>query len=396
MLNKDGQRELAYVAKITKIEPIEKADNIELVEINGGWYCIAKKGEFQDQDLCVYFEIDSKLPETDWSEFLAPKHYKVKTMKLSKFGVISQGLALPFDAFGWEKDKYAEGKFLTKELNVTYSVEEDNKRKAPSVDKYKRMASRHPKVFSKPFVQKIYKTKVGKRVLYVFFGGKGKYNDWPVWVKKTDEERIENLPWLLRDKEMKWYATEKVDGTSTTFTIKRGGFLKQPQFLVCSRNVVFNKPEKNCYYDTNVYLEMAKKYDIESVLNKILFFDKSLNFVTIQGETYGANIQKRDYSQKGHDFAIFNVILGYRTGETVRLNPEQMKDFMDQYNLPCVPILNKGDYILPNTIDELREYVNSEGSKIDNKMREGIVFRSHDGKQSFKCVSPEYLIKYHG
>ena len=155
MLNKDGQRELAYVAKITKIEPIEKADNIELVEINGGWYCIAKKGEFQEQDLCVYFEIDSKLPETDWSEFLAPKHYKVKTMRLSKFGVISQGLALPFDAFGWEKDKYEEGKFLTKELNVTYSVEEDNKRKAPSVDKYKRMASRHPKVFSKPFVQKI-------------------------------------------------------------------------------------------------------------------------------------------------------------------------------------------------------------------------------------------------
>ena len=195
---------------------------------------------------------------------------------------------------------------------------------------------------------------------------------------------------------MKWYATEKVDGTSTTFTIKRGIFLKQPQFLVCSRNVVFDKPEKNCYYDTNVYLEMAKKYDIESVLNKILFFDKSLDFVTIQGETYGANIQKRDYSQKGHDFAIFNVILGYRTGDTVRLNPEQMKEFMDQYNLPCVPILNKGNYILPDTIDELREYVNSESSKIDNKMREGIVFRSHDGKQSFKCVSPEYLIKYHG
>ena len=59
-----------------------------------------------------------------------------------------------------------------------------------------------------------------------------------------------------------------------------------------------------------------------------------------------------------------------------------------------VDILER-DYVLPDTIDELRDYVNSETSKIDNKMREGIVFRSHDGKQSFKCVSPEYLLKYH-
>ena len=35
-------------------------------------------------------------------------------------------------------------------------------------------------------------------------------------------------------------------------------------------------------------------------------------------------------------------------------------------------------------------------SKIDGKMREGIVFRSLDAQRSFKCVSPEYLIKFHG
>ena len=396
MLNNNNERELAYVAKITKIIPIEKADNIELVEVNGGWYCIAKKGEFQEQDLCVYFEIDSKLPEADWSEFLAPKHYKVKTMKLSKFGVISQGLALPFDAFGWEKDKYAEGKFLTKELNITYSVEEDNKRKAPSVDKYKRMVSRHPKVFTNPFVQKIYKTKVGKRVLYIFFGGKGKSNDWPAWVKKTDEERVENMAWILNDKK-EWFATEKIDGTSTTFTLKRGKGFTTPKFYVCSRNVVFNTPSKKdrCYYDTNVYLEMAEKYNLEAALNQILFLDNSLDFITVQGETYGEGIQKRDYSLKHHNLMVFNVILGYRSGDVVRLNPTKMKELMDMYGIPCVPILNE-HYILPDTIEELREYVNSETSKVDNKMREGIVFRSYDTKQSFKCVSPEYLLKYHG
>ena len=64
------------------------------------------------------------------------------------------------------------------------------------------------------------------------------------------------------------------------------------------------------------------------------------------------------------------------------------------YNVPCVPILND-QYVLPDTVEELREYVNSETSTVNHKMKEGIVFRSLDGVNSFKCVSPEYLLKFH-
>ena len=85
-------RSLAHIEKIEWIKEIKGADNIELIGVLG-WECIAKKGEFKVGDLCVYFEIDSKLPEKDWSEFLRPKHFKVKTLKLGKFNVISQGLA---------------------------------------------------------------------------------------------------------------------------------------------------------------------------------------------------------------------------------------------------------------------------------------------------------------
>ena len=415
MINpKTQERELSYVAKITNITPIEGADNIELVTINDGWVCIAKKQEFQIGDLCIYFEIDSKLPETEWSEFLASKHYKVKTYKLGKFKVISQGLALPASAFGWKlttsgqfagdvpvietNDKtfpyFAEGDFLTKYLNVTYSVAEDNKRKGQSVDKYKRMAGRHPKLFKNKIIRWIYKYTWGKKFLFIFFGKKKDGRNWPNWVTKTDEERIENMSWILQNKE-EWFATEKIDGTSTTFTMKRSkNPFKGNEYYVCSRNVVFDKPDKNCFYDTNVYLEMAEKYNVEKVLNTILTLDDSLDFITIQGETYGAGIQKRDYGLKDHQLAVFNVILGYYTGEKVRLNPHDMKELMDQYHLPCVPILNE-KYILPDTIDELRDYVNSETSKIDGKIKEGIVFRSKDGKKSFKCVSPEFLLKYH-
>lgn len=416
MLNpKTNERELAYVVTVGWVRPIEGADNIELIGING-WTCIAKKGEFLEGDLAIYFEIDSKLPVAEWSSFMESKHYKVKTMKLSKFKVISQGLALPADAFGWEltttgqfagdvpiiktnDDKgtyFIEGDFLTEKLGVTYSVAEDNARKAPSADKYKKMAQRNPKIFQKPFVKWLYKRMWGKKLLFVFFGKKKDKMGWPAWVVKTDEERVENLPWVLEDKSIEWFATEKVDGSSSTFTMR--GFGRKREFYVCSRNVCFNTPmkiENNCYYDTNIYIEMSEKYRLQDILASILDERKNeLDFVTIQGETYGEGVQKKTYDLKGHDLAIFNVILGYKNGETVRLNPREMKNLMDKYNLPTVPILNEA-YILPDTIEELRAYVNSEPSKIDGKIKEGIVFRSKDGKRSFKCVSPEFLLKFH-
>lgn len=414
MLNpKTNERELAYVVKIGWVRPIEGADNIELVGING-WVCIAKIGEFKEGDLAVYFEIDSKLPEAEWSAFMESKHYKVKTMKLGKFKVISQGLALPADAFGWELTDsgqfagdvqmmkkpdgtyFLEGDFLTKELGVTYSAQEDNVRKAPSADKYKKMAQRHPAIFQKPFVKWLYKRDWGKKLLFMFFGKKKDSRNWPQWVTKTDEERIQNMPWILETKD-EWYATEKVDGTSTTFTMKRGKFLQPNEFYVCSRNVVFDTPEKaanNCYYDSNVYLEMAEKYHLKDVLFKMLTLDDSLDFVTIQGETYGASIQKREYGLKQtHDLAVFNVILGDKNGNKTRLNPREMTDLMEQYNIPCVPIVDE-HFVLPDTVEELLTIATGK-SKIDGGMREGLVFRSADGSRSFKAVSNEFLLKYH-
>ena len=93
------ERSLAHIEKIEWVKPIEGADNIELIGVLG-WICIAKKDEFKVGDMAVYIEIDSKCPEDDERfEFLASNHYKVKTMKLGKFNVISQGLALPITLF---------------------------------------------------------------------------------------------------------------------------------------------------------------------------------------------------------------------------------------------------------------------------------------------------------
>ena len=164
---------------------------------------------------------------------------------------------------------------------------------------------------------------------------------------------------------------------------------KKFDFYVCSRNVVFDKPDKECYYDTNVYLEMAKKYPIEAFLKSYLMDRPNVEWVTLQGETYGEGIQKRDYSLKGHRFAGFNFI----DSVNGRWNSIMAKDFVETHGIPWVPIVD-AKFKMPDTVDELLEIATGK-SAIDGKEREGLVFRSVDGKKSFKAVSNEFLIRYH-
>ena len=398
MLNpKTKERELAYIVNIDAIEPIVGSDNCEAAVV-GGWKIMTRKGTFQVGDKAVYFEIDSKLPETEQYEFLASKHYKVKTQKYTFGGkglMISQGLLMSFDDFGWDKDRYEIGEFLTKELGVKYSVADDNKRKA-TINKYARMKQRNSKLFNKyKFLNKLYNKTWGKKLLFLFLGNRhdAKASFWPEWVVKTDEERVQNLPQLFPPDNTEWFVTEKIDGTSTTFTMKKKG-RKKYEYYVCSRNVCFDKADKQCFYETNVYTEIAEKYNIEKILKNILEMNKDFEFVTIQGETYGKGIQNRDYHMETIDFMAFNLIFGYKNGEVKRQNPRGMTNFLTQYNIPCVPILDE-HFILPNSIEEMVAYADGN-STIDEDYREGVVLRTYDGINSFKAVSNFYLMSKYG
>lgn len=401
MLNANQERELAYVVIIDGIEPIEGYDRVEHA-IVGGWRVIVQKGQFKVGDPAIYFEIDSRVPsDKEYFAFLEKRHYKVKTLKMCR--TISQGLLMHAEDFGWTQgfDGIYDGeqwhkvddesRFLTKKLGVTYADEEDNQRKAPSVDKYKKMAGRHPKIFKKPFVRWLMKYSWGRKLMFFFFGKKkDKKNRWPAWVQKTDEERVQNMPWILNSDE-KWIATEKIDGTSTTFTMKRGRFGKK-EFYVCSRNVCFDSVEKPCYYDTNVYWEMAQKYDIFNVLSALLDKNPEDEWITIQGETYGKNVQRREYSIEGHDFAAFNLIYS----SCGRVGTKQMIVAMNYYHIPSVPIIEAEMYINQfENVDAILAYAEGN-SQLDGQPREGIVFRTLDGTKSFKAVSNSFLLKYHG
>lgn len=416
MLNKDGVRELAYVVTIDNIEPIPGYDRVEWATV-GGWKVIVQKGQFNIGDPAIYFEIDSKVPSNkECFAFLEKRHYKVKTLKMCK--VISQGLLMHAEDFGWKIESAQfcggvcyivddegkqhfdcdESRFLTEKLGVTYADAEDNQRKAPSVDKYKKMAQRHPAIFRKPFVRWLMKHKWGKDLMFFFFGKKkDKKNGWPEWVSKTDEERVQNMPWILNDTG-EWVVTEKIDGSSTTFTMKRGKRGKN-EFYVCSRNVCFDSVDKPCYYDTNIYWEMAQKYDMYNALSKFLEDHPQCDWVTVQGETYGAGVQRRDYSLEDHDFRAFNLV----TSDRGRWGTFEMIDELTiPYGIFCVPTYFGGpvtfDTLFGDAEDRMAKILEmaTGDSQLDKKPREGFVLRSVDGQKSFKAVSNEFLLKYHG
>ena len=412
---------MAYVVLVDGIEPIPGYDRVETAII-GGWHVIVQKDQFKVGDPAIYFEIDSRVPkDKECFAFLEKRNYKVKTLKMCK--TISQGLLMHASDFGWRVYKRGnfdtdesicyildnngvehyvndESRFLTKILGVTYADDEDNQRKAPSVDKYKKMAQRHPNIFKKPWACWMMKREWGRKLMFMLFGKKkDKKGGWPSWVSKTDEERVQNMPWILNDTG-RWIVTEKIDGSSTTFTMKRGKRGKN-EFYVCSRNVCFDSINKPCYYDTNIYWEMAQKYDMFNVLNELLEQMPNVDWVTIQGETYGMGVQKRDYSLTGHDFAAFNLI----TSDKGRWNTNEMKNLLENgFNVPCVPIINSDfhfDFLDKvklegenNRVDTLLNMATGK-SEIDMLPREGYVLRSADGTKSFKAVSNDFLLKYH-
>lgn len=383
----NGKRALAYTAYCGEIEEIPGADNIELMSVLG-WKVIVKKGEFKTGEICVYFEIDSKLPEAEWSEFMRKKDFKVKTMKLSKFNVISQGLALPANLFDVKIPNEPDVD-MTDLLGVTYAVFEDNVRKSTFIsrDKYKAMASRKPNIFKKSWAKWMMRRNWGRQIMFAFFGRKkDKPRGFPSFVSKTDEERIENQPWRLGSN-VQYIVTEKLDGTSCTYAMERKSF-KRFEFYVCSRNVRMRDENQKCYHDHNIYWDLAFKYDIENKLKNYLLSHPSVSWVCIQGEGVGT-VQGNPLELKENDLYVFNLI----DSELGRYNSYLGRDIIRDWNMKWVPIL--GEFSLPDSMEEMKNTAHGRSMVNPEVLREGLVYRSFDGKDSFKNVDREYLLKMH-
>ena len=358
-------RKLASIKTISDIVPIQGKDRIVLAMVDG-WSVIVKKDEFKVGDRCVYVEIDSVLPDKPEFDFLRKNNFRIKTMKMG--GVISQGICFPLD-------------ILPKKRNSTYEAEEDVT-DVIGVKQYEKTMDKEPTEISSTTNKKYPRFLMRMAWFRKLVLPKKRAKGFPSFISKTDETRIQNMPFILQDKR-EWIATEKVDGQSGTFCLVRHKskipFIKDKfEYIVCSRNIrLFSK-------DSSSYWRVSDKYQIESVLSNMI---GDREWVALQGECIAPNVQGNKYKVTDADFYAFNLI--YPTG---RLDSLTARCICRHHGINFVPIIST-DYVLPDTVNEVLEYAHGN-SKLGNTLREGIVFRSKDGKQSFKAVDPLFLLRY--
>jgi hypothetical protein len=274
---------------------------------------------------------------------------------------------------------------VTDLLKVTYSTEEETTRKNGDPDaKYKAMASRKPNVFKQPWARWFMRRSWGRKLMFFVFGSKkDKPRGFPYFVSKTDEERVENQPWRIGDGKT-YICTEKLDGTSCTYALQRKG-RKKFEFYVCSRNVRQKDENQKCYHDHNIYWDMAFKYDIEQHLRHWLETNPDLEWVCVQGEGVGS-VQGNPLKLSEDDLYLFNFI----DSKHGRYNSLLACEIVNDWGMKWVPIL--GMVQMPDTMDELKALATGKSFVNPNVMREGLVYRSLDGSDSFKNVSREYLL----
>lgn len=362
-------RKLASIQKIAWIRPIEGRDRIELAGVLG-YSVIVKKGEFKPEDLCVFCEIDSVLPEKPEFEFLRSKKFRIKTMKLGD--VYSQGIVFGMDILPPKKHgaPYVLDEDVTDILGVQQYAATLDKESEELMSSQKKKA-RYPKVLMRyAWFRKLMRFDRPRR------GG------FPCFISKTDETRIQNMPWILEDKE-EFIQTEKVDGQSGSFCLvrhKRPFFLKDRfEYIVCSRNMRLN------HKDTSSYWQVSDKYQIENALRNMI---GNNNWVAIQGECIGPRVQGNKYAVNNCDLFVFNLI--YPSG---RVGSVKAKSIIETRGMKFVPILNE-HYVLPDTIEAALKDATGQSVLNPQTLREGFVVRSQDGQKSFKIVSPDFLIHY--
>lgn len=329
-------RKLATIREIKELLPIEGADRIELAIVDS-WKVVVSKG-LQVGDKVIYCEIDSFLPIKPEFEFLRKSCYKkladgsegfrLKTVRLR--GQISQGLCIPLN----ELPQLAQNQVGDDVSDILGITKWD-----PSIG--------------------------------VSFSGEAK-GSFPVFLKKTDEERIQNLTreykgYLTSDKQ--FYATEKLDGSSATFYVRDG------EFGVCSRNLELKESESNSFW------KVARDLQLEEKL-KTLPFNACL-----QGELIGEGIQGNPYKIQGQDIRFFNL---FNIDTYEYLSIEELRKFCQEVELVTVPTY---DFTLPQTIDELLLIAEGKSALNKDTDREGLVIRSTDCTISFKVISNTFLLK---
>lgn len=370
-----SERKLATFRYIDRVRPIEGADNIEMVEIDG-WQTVVQKGDYSPGDSVVYFEVDSFLPIAPQYEFLRKScfrshpvlgdGFRLKTIKLR--GQISQGLAIrPAELFSADQIiDMVFGQDLTELLNV-------QKWEAPA-------------------------TKI------VAANAEGSFPH--EIIPKTDQERVQNIFGKMHSEQMRrgdnFEVTMKLDGSSMTIFVYDDFTIG-----VASKNLVLKMDDPD--NQENPFVKTAKALENNVIEAAEWWFETGPvpenvdNIImAFQGELMGPGVQGNRENMKEHQFFVYNIVIpavGKRT-QPRYVDPRFRRDICWDFGIAHVPVIGR-EYVIAegDTVESLLEWVDGMKS-INHPIAEGLVFKVNDNTtisdpniSQFKVISNRYLLK---
>ena len=386
---------LAYIVKIKDIREIPGADRIELATVMD-YTVVVKKNEYKPGDFGLYVEVDSVLPDDaekfPFFEFLRDKKFKIKSMKLGKFGVISQGILFKPSDIGLTNVKV--GQDYTQQFKITEIVQDEEEAGLTNNNKKDNW-----------FIRKLMRYKW-------FRDWRKRHNVSETWNEtfpgKSDEENVQKIYTEMYEKyaNEEWVATEKLEGQNITIYTEEvnGLFGKTKRVGVCSRTRELNKNGN------------GKNFWVTVIREKL---DEQIKNIPgewwCRGEHLGPGIQKNIYKLPRTTIRFFDFYRKEYYNDTkcskvrkfrwIKLNFEESVAFAKQWNLPFVPILDEHYKLPKGGLNEQGVYVSGSdimlqqsdkptifGNDLKHK-REGFVLRlRNDYNVSFKVKNPNYSI----
>lgn len=362
----ENNNSVCYVARIGEIVPIPGADNIE-VALAGGWQAITKKGDYQVDDLVIVATTDAVIPQ-ELSDAMNVTNYlrkgqRVRTVKLR--GVYSECLIIPFMYVLFPTKTFREGDDMMDIL-------------------------------------KIHKYEPPVREVVVSGGRKVKYKDNPLFYVYHKFPNLKNVAGLFTEED-EVEISRKIHGTNARYGVVKkkkislwdrvrkffGNEWVEYEFVYGSHNVEKGSDSQG-YYGTDVWKEVADKYNIKENLWALFRNYKELGYVEegiiIYGEIFGPGIQKNyDYGLTELKYNGFDVQID---GEYCDVKGSFMLQTM--LGLDYVPVLYHGKW--SQEVQDSFVFNNYiEGTKVPH---EGVVIKHISGNRHkvAKVINPDYLI----
>ena len=364
---------VCYVSTINEIKPIEGADKIVLA-IVGGWNCIIQKDSYNVGDLVIVATTDAVIP-IQLSNELAVTSYlrkgqRVRTVKLR--GVYSECLIIPTTILNSVYYQYnLKGKLWSEGSDMMELLQ---------ISKYE------PPV----------------KTISLGGGRKIKYKDNPNFHIYYKFPNVKNVPNMFTENDAV-EITRKIHGANARYGIVKktkislldkikkffGNKWVDYEFVVGSHNVEKGSDSQG-FYDTNVWYEIAEKYNIKFKmweLAKLTGAEDIGSGLVLYGEIYGAGIQKGyDYGLQEIKFAGFDLTVNGKYLDT----DSAFYMILTLLRLPYVPSLYTG--LWSKEIQDSFVFDNFiEGTNVPH---EGVVVKdvSGDRRKIGKVINPAYLI----